>query len=713
MQFQRKIQLISADSQLLNQLEIELIDNGYFPVVAKNWKDAEENYGAESPLIALIDLRLPSGVQIVQNSKEASPTTECIVLAEDVRHPSVTEAINIGASNFLMLPPDTNQLLAILRRTLENYQIQQLYRESESRFRSIVETIDDAIILLGVDGNIFYWNDAAAATFGYSKGDLINKSIENILKEEEREIFQRDFQKFVDKGGQPIDQFPFRYMGIRKNGTTFPVELVLLFFEADGKKYFTATVHDLTSQVEIRDELEKKEQIFKNMVDGSPMGVHIYRLDADGQLIFAAANSSAGEILGMDNSQYIGKTIAEVFPSLVQTEIPERYRRAASLGESWHSEQISYKDENIDGVFEVHVFQTSPGNAAVLFSDVTERIQTVEQLRIQSAALNAAATGIIITGFEGKTIWANPAMETLTGYSIDEIVGRSPEIFSSGYHDETFYQKMGQVVHTNKIWRGEIINRRKDGSVYPEYQIIAPVQNEDGDFTHYIAIKQDISERKQAEAAIKASEERFITIFQSSPNPVSITSFPNSAFIDVNESFLQASGYNREEIIGKPVAEIGFWTSIEDRNFVFNTLQKEKRITNYEMNYRRKNGEISTALISADFINLDGENFLLTSYYDIFDRKQAETEIQRRIRQLASINEMGQLVASSLELSQVFEKVVRAIPSLVDAEWVTVLLLEYQGELVVKAVGGEGGEKLLDKRIPSTEGLAGEVVRSE
>ena len=108
---------------------------------------------------------------------------------------------------------------------------------------------------------------------------------------------------------------------------------------------------------------------FRNIVEYSPMGIHMYSLEESDRLIFTGANKAADKILGIDNSQFIGKTIEEAFPPLRETDVPERYKNACLNGESWRTVQINYEDQKIKGAFEVHAFQTSPGKMAALFLD--------------------------------------------------------------------------------------------------------------------------------------------------------------------------------------------------------------------------------------------------------------------------------------------------------------------------------------------------------
>ncbi len=135
--------------------------------------------------------------------------------------------------------------------------------------------------------------------------------------------------------------------------------------------------------------------------------------------------------------------------------------------------------------------------------DITEDRQKETQLRLQSTALEAAANGMVITDLNGIVQWANPAFTQLTGYAVDEIVGRKLDVIQSGQHDAAFYRSMWETIRAGRVWHDEIINRRKDGRLYTEEMTITPVRAAGGDITHFIAIKQDITARKQAEDKIR------------------------------------------------------------------------------------------------------------------------------------------------------------------------------------------------------------------
>ena len=138
------------------------------------------------------------------------------------------------------------------------------------------------------------------------------------------------------------------------------------------------------------------------------------------------------------------------------------------------------------------------------------RGQLESRLRLQDAALNAAANGIVITDPQAHIEWANPAFTQLTGYTLDEALGHKPqELIKSGQTPAALYESMWQVICAGQVWHGELINRRKNGSFYDEELTITPVTDNRSAIHHFVAIKQDITERKKAELALRENEQRW------------------------------------------------------------------------------------------------------------------------------------------------------------------------------------------------------------
>jgi PAS domain S-box-containing protein len=179
-------------------------------------------------------------------------------------------------------------------------------------------------------------------------------------------------------------------------------------------------------------------------------------------------------------------------------------------------------------------------------SSFTEFAAAEDLLQLQATALEAAANPIIISRRDGTIIWVNRAFEELSGYTRKEALGQSTRLLKAGQASPSFYQHMWETILSGQQWRGELVNRRKDGSYYEEEMTITPVKDKAGDVTHFIAIKLDITERKRAEARIC----RLAQAVENSAELIAIAD-PDGRISFANQALLQATGYKDTEIIGE------------------------------------------------------------------------------------------------------------------------------------------------------------------
>lgn len=156
----------------------------------------------------------------------------------------------------------------------------------------------------------------------------------------------------------------------------------------------------------------------------------------------------------------------------------------------------------------------------LLAHDSTQRKQAEDELQLWAQVFAAAHNGILVTDSFSRIVQVNAAFTRITGYEAEEIVGRTPALLSSGRHDSGFYHRMWQEIATHGYWQGEIWNRRKDGTIFPEWQSISAVHGDDGEISHYISVFSDISSQKEAEQYI-----RRLAYFDS------LTGLPNRALL--------------------------------------------------------------------------------------------------------------------------------------------------------------------------------------
>ncbi|MDP2138228.1 MAG: PAS domain S-box protein, partial [Candidatus Didemnitutus sp.] len=171
----------------------------------------------------------------------------------------------------------------------------------------------------------------------------------------------------------------------------------------------------------------------------------------------------------------------------------------------------------------------------VLNREIDRRRGVERSLRLQGSALDAAANAIIITDRKGAIEWANAAFTTLSGYGADEIRGRNPqELLNSGRNSAALYKDLWETILDGRVWGGELINRRKDGSLFTEEMTITPVRDEGAGITHFIAVKRDITARKEAEEALRASEEFNRRLIASSSDCIKVLD-PDGKLLSMNE----------------------------------------------------------------------------------------------------------------------------------------------------------------------------------
>ena len=184
----------------------------------------------------------------------------------------------------------------------------------------------------------------------------------------------------------------------------------------------------------------------------------------------------------------------------------------ADLRSCW-SQPIKDSSERIVGTFAIyHHCSATPQAAEIMLIEhyaglaalAIERTHSAEALRLHDAALNFAANAILITDLQAHIVWANHAFSELTGYEFEELVGKELSgLLNSGHQDTVFYEELWKTILSGKTWHGELINRRKDGSLYHDETSITPVRDRNQCITHFVAVKQDVSARREHEEHLK------------------------------------------------------------------------------------------------------------------------------------------------------------------------------------------------------------------
>ena len=382
-------------------------------------------------------------------------------------------------------------------------QARQALRQQREWLSITLASIGDAVLATDTAGRVTFLNPVAEELTGWRESAALGQPAQSVFRiiNEQTRAAAPDIVAQVLREGQTVALANHTAL-IARDGREVPVEdsAAPIQDELGTILGVVLVFHDVTQRRRDQAALHEREEQLQLFVEYAPAAIAML----DAQMRYLAASRQWLADFHLLGQPVIGRSHYELFP-----DIPERWKaihRRCLAGVVESAEEDLF--ERADGAKQWLRWQIRPwhlasgavGGILIFTEDITARKQAEQQMRLQTTALRSAANGIAITRRDGTIEWVNEAFTRLTGYSAAEAIGRNSRVLKSGAHPPEFYAGMWQTVVAGQVWHGELINKRKDGTLYQEEMTITPVPGDRGDITHFIAIKQDITERKRRES---------------------------------------------------------------------------------------------------------------------------------------------------------------------------------------------------------------------
>ncbi len=532
------------------------------------------------------------------------------------------------------LPQGEGRIISFLRDITSRKASEKELQESEARFRELAGLLPEAVFEADLELVLTYANQKAFELFGYSQEDFDAglMALDTLTPEDRVRAAESMENRFrgVDPGTQ-------RYSARRKDGSTFPILFHASLIHRDGAPVgLRGIIVDLTKEEAAQAEARAAMERFRNIVQSTPLGMHLYRLNEDGELILEGGNPAADRILGLDHAALAGRRVEDAFPNLAGTGLPDRYREVALGGTVLEHDHLAVEGGEIRGAYDVLAFRTSPGEMALIFQDVTERRRNEERLKRSEERLRLATRSgkIGIWGYEKDS-------DTLEWDDLTyEIYGLARKGAEAGL------ERWRKVVHPDDLERveGEFrasfppggqsldtafrIIRASDGKVRHVRGMAGIIRGEGGTPLRAIGTNWDITESKEAEAALRRSEEKFRGLIEQSNDAIYI--LYQNRFDLVNRQFCSLTGITPEEAAAPAFS---FWDLVADESKPLIKERQDRRSRGeevpdlYEFGIRARDGRIIRVAASVTEIKYREGKAVLGFLRDITEQRSLETQL--------------------------------------------------------------------------------------
>jgi PAS domain S-box-containing protein len=395
-------------------------------------------------------------------------------------------------------------VVLIFRDISEKYKTEAELRRSEARYRTLYDSISDAVVVADTHRKITSCNQAFTQLFGFTLDDIRGESTRCFYQNDEE--FRKIGKALTENHAKSSFLLSTKFK--KKSGEVFHGEEKLHNFrDAEGHAVgWIGSIRDTTERTIAAEALRESEEKFRLMFNSSPDAITINRLQ-DG--FYVETNEGFKVLSGFSHDDVVGRTSLDLN---IWLDPAHRATLVRDLTEKGRCDNLEATFRRKDGSLmtgltsarvislngEPHIISTT--------RDISERKQAESERELLLKAIEQANEIVVITDATGIIQYVNPAFEEITGYESQEALGKNPRILKSGRHNQSYYENLWKTILSGYPWKGHLINRRKNGAFYTAECSISPIKDNHGDIINFVWISRDITNELELEKRVSQAQ---------------------------------------------------------------------------------------------------------------------------------------------------------------------------------------------------------------
>lgn len=520
--------------------------------------------------------------------------------------------------------------LSMMRDVTERHRAEESLRSSEEQYRSLVSVLEEGILMLDSEGELLTCNDSCERIMGVRRDALRERGLVNpdwrAIREDGTPFPAAEAPSVVTLRTQkPCSGVVLGIVRPDGNLRWLSVSSQPVFHQdSDSLQAVVLSISDITQRKSAEAALRESEMRFSAAFDDSPLAVSLIEQATE---CFVNVNQAWCKLFGVTSVEAIGHTELELGIWESADDKTELFRQMALHGGAWEQEARlkTRTGRTVQALVSVRAMWLGQKQYVIaLVHDITERKLAEERF---AKAFNANPNPMAISSLpDGKIVQINEAWASFTGFDFNAVYGRTAaelEMWIEPEHRARFFAMLHEQ---GRVKDFETFSRHQDGSVHTI--LLSGEMIDLGGQPHVLSCVTDITERKQAEEAVRVSQERFAKAFNACPEPMVLQRLDNGCYVSANQACLTALGLDEDEMLGHTAAEIGLWVHEEQRQAMRAALQQDGEVRDFECDYYVRNGRIGHFLVSAEIIEIEGVKHVLSVSRDITERKRGEEALR-------------------------------------------------------------------------------------